>query len=177
MWDLAFNKNKTKINERTRIFKRFIYLYILVFEDRISQWIPYYPGSSSIDQAALMRSTCLCFPVLGLKSCTITTRFIHSYSMRMSALPACRLCAPRMCNACWGQKRVHNPRNWSHRQLWAGKWCQVLCKSSSVLHCPRTFNKEWDDTYFCNFCSYFSFATVERQKEVRAFTQKTICGC
>jgi hypothetical protein len=54
-----------------------IYLFILVFRDRVSLYSPGYPGIHSIDQAGLeLRNLpASAFRVLGLKVCATTPGF------------------------------------------------------------------------------------------------------
>jgi hypothetical protein len=37
------------------------------FQDRVSRYSPGYPGTHSVDQAGIEKSTCLCLPSAGIK--------------------------------------------------------------------------------------------------------------
>jgi hypothetical protein len=58
-----------------------IYLFILVFRDRVSLYSPGCPGTHSVDQAGLelRNPPASASRVLGLKACTTTARLILGF--------------------------------------------------------------------------------------------------
>ena len=158
LWNSAVS---TKWNWRLAIY---IYLFILVFRDKVSLRSPGCPGTLSVDQAGLelRNPPASAFWVLGLKACAITAQLENYFMYEYFAFPyVCTTCVCLVYTEIRWKYWI--PWSWNCRLLWAAVWVLGTeqgssAKATSVLTCwAASLLRPWPWTLAVKVSSVFHY--------------------